>query len=277
LFEKEVVASALSFFRVAVADERSSRIAPGEHRIETKIPAREALNQLLDPDRILNLIRVRDGSRLTEVITSLKGVGFSEKEIQSALKEIRVQEPFSNRKIEGLLYPAFYSKSKTDSAKTMLQDMVNRFEASTQGLTWEYLKYKPYELLTIASLVESEGIPIDFPKVARVIYNRLEIGMPLQFDSTVHYIFDRRGEIQLSIQDTKVKNPFNTFQNRGLPPGPIGSPTRAAIEAALNPESGPWLYFVTVLPKQTKFTADYDEFLKFKAEYKRNFAAGKFE
>ena len=277
LFEKEVVASALSFFRVAVADERSSRIAPGEHRIETKIPAREALNQLLDPDRILNLIRVRDGSRLTEVITSLKAVGFSEKEIQSALKEIRVQEPFSNRKIEGLLYPAFYSKSKTDSAKTMLQDMVNRFEASTQGLAWEYLKYKPYELLTIASLVESEGIPIDFPKVARVIYNRLEIGMPLQFDSTVHYIFDRRGEIQLSIQDTKVKNPYNTFQNRGLPPGPIGSPTRAAIEAALNPESGPWLYFVTVLPKQTKFTADYDEFLKFKAEYKRNFAAGKFE
>ena len=150
LFEKEVVASALSFFRVAVADERSSRIAPGEHRIETKIPAREALNQLLDPDRILNLIRVRDGSRLTEVITSLKAVGFSEKEIQSALKEIRVQEPFSNRKIEGLLYPAFYSKSKTDSAKTMFQDMVNRFEASTQGLTWEYLKYKPYELLTIA-------------------------------------------------------------------------------------------------------------------------------
>ena len=277
LFEKEVVASALSFFRVAVADERSSRIAPGEHRIETKIPAREALNQLLDPDRILNLIRVRDGSRLTEIITSLKAVGFSEKEIQSALKEIRVQEPFSNRKLEGLLYPAFYSKSKTDSAKTMLQDMVNRFEASTQGLTWQYLKYKPYELLTIASLVESEGIPIDFPKVARVIYNRLEIGMPLQFDSTVHYIFDRRGEIQLSIQDTKVKNPYNTFQNRGLPPGPIGSPTRAAIEAALNPESGPWLYFVTVLPKQTKFTADYDEFLKFKAEYKRNFAAGKFE
>ena len=53
--------------------------------------------------------------------------------------------------------------------------------------------------------------------------------------------------------------------------------SRAAIEAALNPESGPWLYFVTVLPKQTKFTADYDEFLKFKAEYKRNFAAGKFE
>lgn len=277
LYEKGVIASSLAFFRVAVSDERSARIAPGEHRVETKISAREALEQLLEPDRILNLIRIRDGSRLTEVLSALKDVGFTNEEIKSALTEIRVQAPFNEKKLEGLLYPAFYSKSKTDTAKSLLQSMVNRFEASTQDLVWEYRDFKPYELLTIASLVESEGIPIDFPKVAQVIYNRLRLGMPLQFDSTVHYIFDRRGEIQLSLKDTQVKNPYNTFQNRGLPPGPIGSPTRAAIEATLNPASGPWLYFVTVLPKQTKFTEDYEEFLRFKAEYKRNFAAGKFE
>jgi UPF0755 protein len=211
------------------------------------------------------------------VLSALKDVGFTNEQIKSALTEIRVQAPFNEKKLEGLLYPAFYSKSKTDTAKSLLQSMVNRFEASTQDLVWEYRDFKPYELLTIASLVESEGIPIDFPKVAQVIYNRLRLGMPLQFDSTVHYIFDRRGEIQLSLKDTQVKNPYNTFQNRGLPPGPIGSPTRAAIEATLNPESGPWLYFVTVLPKETKFTEDYEEFLLFKAEYKRNFASGKFE
>jgi UPF0755 protein len=277
LYEKGVIASSLAFFRVAVSDERSARIAPGEHRVDTKISAREALEQLLEPDRILNLIRIRDGSRLTEVLSALKDVGFTNEQIKSALTEIRVQAPFNEKKLEGLLYPAFYSKSKTDTAKSLLQSMVNRFEASTQDLVWEYRDFKPYELLTIASLVESEGIPIDFPKVAQVIYNRLRLGMPLQFDSTVHYIFDRRGEIQLSLKDTQVKNPYNTFQNRGLPPGPIGSPTRAAIEATLNPESGPWLYFVTVLPKETKFTEDYEEFLLFKAEYKRNFASGKFE
>jgi UPF0755 protein len=103
------------------------------------------------------------------------------------------------------------------------------------------------------------------------------MGMPLQFDSTIHYIFDRRGELPLSTKDTKKSSPYNTFMNRGLPPGPIGSPTIAAIEATLNPADGPWLYFVTVLPKQTKFTADYKEFLDFKAEYKRNFASGEFE
>lgn len=277
LFENGVIASSLSFFRVAVADERSSRIAPGEHRLDTKISARVALDQLLDPNRILNLIRIRDGSRLSEVLSSLKEIGFTNGEIKSVLREIDVAPPFNKNKLEGLLYPAFYSKSKTDTAKAMLQKMVDRFEASTADLSWKYGKFTPYELLTIASLVESEGIPVDFPKVSQVIYNRLRLGMPLQFDSTVHYIFDRRGEIQLSIKDTQVKNPYNTFQNRGLPPGPIGSPTRAAIEATLNPASGPWLYFVTVLPKQTKFTEDYDQFLQFKAEYKRNFAAGEFE
>jgi UPF0755 protein len=74
-----------------------------------------------------------------------------------------------------------------------------------------------------------------------------------------------------------VKSPYNTFQNRGLPPTPIGSPTEAAILATINPEPGPWLYFVTVMPKETKFTADYNEFLKFKAQYKKNFANGEFE
>jgi len=132
-------------------------------------------------------------------------------------------------------------------------------------------------LLTIASLVQTEGRPDDFGNVARVIYNRIEKGMPLQFDSTVHYALNRRGEIRVSIADTKINHPYNTFIYRGLPPGPIGSPTRAAIEATLNPPVGDWLYFVTVTPKETRFTSSYEEFLTWKAEYKRNFKAGLFE
>ncbi|NCV95147.1 MAG: hypothetical protein EBW33_00175 [Actinobacteria bacterium] len=75
----------------------------------------------------------------------------------------------------------------------------------------------------------------------------------------------------------QVQNRYNTFVYEGLPPGPIGSPTRAAIEATLNPADGDWLYFVTVLPNETRFTSSYDEFLRFKAEYKRNYANGAFE
>jgi UPF0755 protein len=101
--------------------------------------------------------------------------------------------------------------------------------------------------------------------------------MPLQFDSTVHYALNRRGEIRVSLQETKVQSKYNTFIYRGLPPTPIGSPTKAAITAALNPPQGNWLYFVTVKPGETRFTNSYDEFLLWKAEYKRNFRAGLFE
>jgi UPF0755 protein len=101
--------------------------------------------------------------------------------------------------------------------------------------------------------------------------------MPLQFDSTVHYALDRRGEIRVSLKETRVASKYNTFINRGLPPGPIGSPTRTAIEATLKPVSGDWLYFVTVKPGETRFTASYEKFLEWKAEYKKNFRNGLFE
>ena len=76
---------------------------------------------------------------------------------------------------------------------------------------------------------------------------------------------------------THHKHKYNTFINVGLPPTPIGSPTIKALEAVAKPDAGDWLYFVTVKPKETRFTSSYQEFLKWKAEYKRNFRAGLFE
>ncbi len=277
LESKKVVKSALAYFRGAVSDPRSNRIAPGEHQIETRIPAREAIEQLLDPDRIVNLVRVRDGARISEISRALIAAGFSEKEVKGALLEVRPPSLFNSKSLEGVLYPAFYSFPRGTSAQEAVAAMRAKFDFVTKSLDWASPKFSPEELLTIASMVETEGTPDVFGKVARVIYNRLEIGMKLQFDSTVHYIFDRRGEIALSIRDTQVKNRYNTFIYQGLPPTPIGSPTIEAIKATLNPPTGDWLYFVTVSPGETKFTKSYEEFLKFKAEYKRNYADGKFK
>ena len=277
LYELGVVKSSLSFFRAAVADPRSARIAPGEHRLETTIPAKVALEQLLDAKRIPNLIIVRDGERIAEVIESLQDFGFSKAEILAELKRSESPAPFMGKNLEGFLYPAHYSFNRGVSVNVVIESMLERFRASTKDVEWKYGKYQPQEILTIASLVQTEGTPDVFGKVARVIYNRLEKGMPLQFDSTVHFALNRRGEIRVSINDTQVKSPYNTFINRGLPPGPIGSPNREAIDAALNPAEGDWLYFVTVKPFDTRFTSSYDQFLLWKAEYKRNFKAGLFE
>ena len=273
-----VVKSSAAFFRVAVADSRSQRIAPGEHRIETRIPAKVALEQLLDPSRIPNLIVVKDGQRLSEISENIINFGIGKFELEKSIRNVFPPEMFKSKNIEGFLYPAQYSFNKSVDGDEILSAMLNRFVSATKDINWSNERdFTPFEIMVIASLVQTEGTPDVFGKVSRVIYNRLEKRMPLQFDSTVHYALERRGEIRVSLVDTKVKNRYNTFVYPGLPPGPIGSPTKPAIDAALNPEVGNWLYFVTVKPFDTRFTNSYDQFLEWKSEYKRNFKAGLFE
>jgi len=116
-------------------------------------------------------------------------------------------------------------------------------------------------------------LPNDFAKVARVIYNRLDAEMPLQLDSTVSYALGIN-DILLNEEQLSTESPYNTYLNAGLPPTPINSPGEAAIDAALAPASGKWLYFVTVDPEAgiTKFTKSYDKFLQLKAQFQANLA-----
>ena len=133
------------------------------------------------------------------------------------------------------------------------------------------------QVLTVASLVQGEADEGDFSKVARVVYNRLADGMRLQLDTTVLYALNVQGRIKVTNKDLAISSSFNTYQNPGLPPGPIGNPGLAAIEAALNPAEGPWLFFITVKPGDTRFTASENEFYRWKDEYQKNYAAGAFK
>jgi UPF0755 protein len=272
-----VIKSAETFFRLAVGDTRSSRIAPGTYRLETKIPAAEALEQLLDLDRVIGLISVRDGARLDEVVTLLEENGF--KDVGTVLEKRKPQAPFTFKSLEGFLYPAKYSFEPGVKADDVIDAMTERFYRALAENDLNDLPQgiSPDEFLIIASIVEAEGTPDVFSKIARVIYNRLERKMALQMDSTVHYIKRERGNIALSLAATKIDSPYNTYQRQGLPPGPIGSPTSAAMRATLNPEAGDWLYFITVAPKETRFTKSYDEFLQWKELYRKNYKAGLFD
>src|SRR5262249_48163249 len=126
------------------------------------------------------------------------------------------------------------------------------------------------QAIIVASLVQAEGRRAgDFPKIARVIYNRLNLGMPLQLDSTVMYALNKYG-IRATAAQTKINSPYNTYQRTGLPPGPIDSPRGTAIKAALHPAAGhrDWISFVTVNPKTglTKFTSSITQFRAYEAE-----------
>jgi len=276
LFDNGVVKSSEAFFRVAVGDKRSEKIAPGNHRLTKEISAQQALEQLLDPERIPNLVRVYEGNWKSEIAESLVKYGFSGNEVSRALANAKMPQGF--REIEGLLFPAQYSFPEGTTALEAVQAMVDRFtqDPAARELLLGTQRFNPSQLLTIASIIQAEGEEKDFAKVSRVIYNRLTIGMPLQMDSTVHFVKKLRGEIFLSSQSTLINSPYNTYKKYGLPPGPICSPGADAITAALKPAVGDWLYFITVAPGDTRFTKSIDEFNSWKAIYVKNRKAGVF-
>ena len=277
LFDKKVTASSEIFFRLAVADPKAQLIAPGVHIIDTQICAEQALAQLLDSKRIAGLIAVSEGAWISEIKKLFIKAGYPQAEVKAAFIGAAVPKPFTQ--LEGLLFPAQYSFAQGTKADVALRGMIERgiAEAEKAGLLSEKSRYSPQQLLIIASIIQAEGGDGDFTKVSRVIYNRLKIGMPLQMDSTVHFVMESRGDIFLSTKSTLINSPYNTYRKYGLPPGPIGNPGLNAMKAALSPAAGDWLYFITVAPRDTRFTSSLEEFNTWKVLYKKNLRAGKFE
>lgn len=268
LFDKGVTASVTAFYQLAINDSRSMKIAPGIHQLNQEISASQALDQLLDPNRNVGLISIIEGMWRSEIFKEMESAGF--KDASDALSAIELPAGFEFT--DGIFFPAQYSFAKGTSTKSALQAMVTRFAEEA-----EQLGLRDKSELIVASIIQAEGDPADFKKISRVIYNRLKIGMPLQMDTTVHYITQTRGSVFLSTKSTLINSPYNTYRRFGLPPGPIGNPGREAMKAALNPAPGDWLYFITVKPGDTRFTKSHDEFLIWKNEYQKNLRAGAFE
>jgi UPF0755 protein len=251
-------------------------VAPGNHRLTLQNCAAQALEQLLDVKRLSGLINVQEGMWLSEILPQMYRSGFSANDVKSAL--VNLNKPAGFTSLEGLFFPAQYSFDKGTSALAALSSMVSRaeLEMNAAGFFKSGEKFTPQQLLTIASLIQAEGKLQDFTKISQVIRNRLVKGMPLQFDSTVHYVKKSRGNIFLSTQGTLINSPYNTYRKYGLPPGPINSPGRQAMNAALNPEPGNLLYFITVAPSDTRFTDNLEQFNIWKSEYKKNLRSGLF-
>jgi len=271
-----VVKSSTAFFRLAVSDKRAERIAPGAHVISKNLCAKQALNQLLDSKRISNLLTISEGAWISEIKKSLSSIGYSNAEISVGFSHTQPLKGFAS--LEGLLFPAQYSFTPGQSVEKILALAIKRAssELAKSGISSGGSDFSPSQLLTIASLIQAEGDEKDFARISQVVRNRLKRGMPLQFDSTIHYIKGSRGSVFLSTQSTLIKSPYNTYKRYGLPPGPINNPGASAMYAATHPEKGVWLYFITVAPGDTRFTDSLAEFNQWKVLYKSNLRKGLF-
>ncbi|MEU0199563.1 MULTISPECIES: endolytic transglycosylase MltG [unclassified Streptomyces] len=172
---------------------------------------------------------------------------------------------------EGYLFPATYPLQEKVTPEKLLALMVDtaneKFNGAPIAAGAQRNAMNVYQAVTIASIVQAEAATrADMGKVARVIFNRLERGMPLQMDSTLNYALNR-STLRTTASDTRLDSPYNSYQRMGLPPTPIDNPGEEAMRAAVNPPPGDWLYFVTVKPGDTRFTADYREHTRNVAEF----------
>jgi UPF0755 protein len=284
LFAMGVVASARAFVNAAEHSQKGSALQPGYYRLHKHMNATQAFNLLLNPSARVQLkVTIPEGLRESQIIAALgKGSGISVSDYKQALQNTDSLglPSYAHGHPEGYLFPATYTIQPGMTATDVLKAMVKAYdqEAASVNLPKEAAQghLTEAEAITVASLAQAEGGKVsDFPKITRVIYNRLQAGMPLQLDSTVLFALNRYG-ILATDQQLNVKSPYNTYKHTGLPPGPIDSPGDAAIRAALHPAAGDWLYFVTVNPKtkKTVFTASEAEFNQLRQELQHNLGQG---
>ncbi|WP_427383120.1 endolytic transglycosylase MltG [Janibacter sp. G56] len=276
LQEAGVVKTTSAFVSAAGADpKKAAAIQPGAYTLKREMKATDALALLASGEnRQVPRVTIREGLWATEIYDLLsKETGVPVKDYEKAATSSELELPASAEgEVEGYLFPKSYEFPVKSTAVEQLNIMIRQTLAEFETLGVAEADQR--RVLTVASIVEGESGQADRAKVASVIENRLKdtsggTGGRLEMDSTIHYLTKQRGAAGTSDEDRATQSPYNTYLNAGLPPGPINNPGAAAIEAAVNPEPGNWLYFVTVNPEtgETKFAESYEEHLRNEAEF----------
>jgi UPF0755 protein len=281
LQQQGVVASTKAFVKAAGDDSRVRGIQPGFYQLKTHVSGKTAVGEILDPKARKGNLQIKAGSQLEDVkkldgsvepgiVQRLSTASCADLNGKSTcvsvadLRKVAATEDLAklgvpdwaapvaaklepNRRLEGLVFPGVYDVKPGSSAEDLWRKVLTESAAQLQSIGMPKsvadTGFTPYQVLTMASLIEREGIQGDFGKISRVTYNRLAKQMKLEYDSTVNYVLDSPA-VRTKPEDRARAGAYNTYENTGLTPGPISSPSKAAILAATSPEPGPWLFFV---------------------------------
>jgi UPF0755 protein len=283
-----VVKSVDAFVSAQEQNPKGKTIQAGAYLLKKEMSAETAVAMMLDP-KSQNNVLVRPGERNLAVYKAIDekldlGSGATKKIAEQKYKSLGLPSWANDNEdikdpLEGFLYPGTYPAAKGMKPETVLKEMVTQaaeeygkydLEAKAKALKLD----SPLQVITVASLVEAEGkTEDDYRKMAEVVYNRRNLANPetyglLQFDSTFNYL---KNESNINITESEIKSnkdPYNTYTNKGLPPGPIDNPGDVALKAALNPTDQGWYYFVaTDGVKTTEFAKTHAEFLRLKEKF----------
>jgi UPF0755 protein len=245
LVDAGVVKSFRTTYKLLI--EENATFFPGVFSLKKEMRSIDAINALTDMNSaLLQKTTIKEGLRASVILKVLsEATGHSVEEFSELFQQPQqfgLSSSLPN--LEGYLFPATYTFAPGASAYEVLQALVNRMKQETES--FGIPESKVHEVLTLASIIQKEArLKADFYKVSRTFLNRLADGMHLQSDATVSYGVGG-STVSTSSADRSNKNGYNTYLNPGLPIGPIGAPGAIAIDAALHPAKGKWLYFCTI-------------------------------
>jgi UPF0755 protein len=264
LVRADVVKKATTFIKVAKANENAQSIQAGKYNLLTQLPAATALEMLLDKNNIVhNRMTLKDGRWISQQVSTMaKATGIKADDFTAAFKAGAKDYKYlglpkwSKNGLEGFLFPDTYEVPDKPTAQSVIKVATAQFATVAQDIDLEAkanaVGLSPYQVVVMASIIEKEAgtNDEDRAKIARVFYNRLDPKLwpygKLQSDATVAYANKITGHVLTTKAQRRLASPWNTYYVKGLPKGPITSPSKKSLEAALNPAKGDWLYFMVV-------------------------------
>jgi UPF0755 protein len=248
------VESSKAFINAAKKSGRSNDIQPGVFRVPLHASAAVVMAAILDPaNKLVTQVTIPEGYTESQVLTALAN---KTKLPLAALKaaagrigNLGLPEGFSPTTAEGFLYPATYQFNPDNTPDQVVQQLTSQFGSQYAALgiaqAAHALGLSPYQALIVASIVEGEArFDADRPKVARVILNRLAADRPLQIDATSVYGAKVAGLNPKQVDYATLNSPYNSYTHPGLPPTPIDNPGSSSLQAAVQPATGDWMYYV---------------------------------
>ena len=250
LYEKKIISNEQMFRWAVQVMGKEKEIPVGTFQLVDTQSNYDIIKQLVYGSPELIKVRLLEGWSVKQIAAHLNEVmGFEPKEILDISKDSRFLKKHNIKAstIEGYLFPDTYLFFNGDTPTSVLDNVVSEYKTFWKDAfrnRARELNMTEHEVVTLASIIEGEAIyDKERPTISGVYHNRLNRGMRLQADPTIQYIIDD-GPRRLLNRDLRIDSPYNTYKNKGLPPGPINSPGAQSLKAALYPEANEYLFFV---------------------------------
>lgn len=266
LKDEGVIRDAISFEILTIWEKSQHKIKAGEYEISPALTMPEILTKLVQGDYIKTSFTIPEGYNISQITDLLAAKKFVYRDRFIKLthdKEFISTLGIDAESLEGYLFPETYSIFKGAKEEEIIGMMVSELKKKITPQDEEQIKrlgFSFHQILTLASIIEKETkLSEERPLVSAVFHNRLKENMPLMSDPTVIYALQPDFDGNLTKEDLKTNSPYNTYRNKGLPPGPIASPGLNSIKSALYPAGVDYLYFVSMNNGAHKFSTNLKE------------------